>query len=104
MKDLQLLINDEVVDVPIRIDIANGRVQFRKRFIKRPNLSDNSDASDDDRSQRSTSREKRLSNTLNGESIKELTNEQAPKNFWQFAWLFNSKKGDPPQKSAKHVE
>lgn len=30
LKDLQLLINDEVVDVPMRIDITNGRVQFRK--------------------------------------------------------------------------
>ena len=34
LKDLQLLINDEVVDVPIRIDIANGRVQFRKVKIE----------------------------------------------------------------------
>lgn len=30
LKELQLYINDELVDVPIRIDISNGRVQFKK--------------------------------------------------------------------------
>lgn len=57
------------------------------------NISDSSDMSDDDRSQRSTSREKRISGTLKGETLEGLKNEQAPKNFWQFAWLFSSKRG-----------
>jgi phosphatidate phosphatase PAH1 len=30
LKDLQLFINDECTDVPIRIDPSNGRVQFQK--------------------------------------------------------------------------
>jgi len=30
LKELQLLINDEVVDLPMRIDPSNGRVQFQK--------------------------------------------------------------------------
>lgn len=30
LRDLQLIVNDEVIDIPIRIDPANGRVQFQK--------------------------------------------------------------------------
>lgn len=30
LRDLQLIINDEPVDIPIRIDPSNGRVQFQK--------------------------------------------------------------------------
>lgn len=35
LKELQLLINDEVVDLPMRIDPSNGRVQFQKVKIFR---------------------------------------------------------------------
>lgn len=58
-------------------------------------MSDSSDFSDDERSQHSTSREKRMSCGLKGETLEGLKNEQAPKNFWQFAWLFSSKRGEP---------
>lgn len=63
-------------------------------------MSDSSDVSDDERSQRSarssTSKEKLLlpKNIPKSEKIEELKNEQVPKNFWQFAWLFNRKKED----------
>jgi hypothetical protein len=55
-------------------------------------MSDSSDFSDDERSQHSTSREKRMSSSLKGETLEGLKNEQAPKNFWQFAWLFSGKR------------
>lgn len=34
LKDLQFFVNDELVDIPIRIDPTNGRVQFQKVYIK----------------------------------------------------------------------
>jgi phosphatidate phosphatase PAH1 len=30
LKDLQLFVNEELIDVPMRIDNNNGRVQFQK--------------------------------------------------------------------------
>jgi phosphatidate phosphatase PAH1 len=36
LKDLQLFVNDELIDVPMRIDPNNGRVQFQK--VSHPRL------------------------------------------------------------------
>jgi hypothetical protein len=36
--------------------------------------------------------------------MEELKNEQVPKNFWQFAWLFNSKKEPAPPPPARKPE
>lgn len=71
LKELQLLVNDELVDLPMRIDPNNGRVHFQKKYIRKTGpISDSSDISDDDRSQRSASHEKRLSGSnLKGETI-----------------------------------
>lgn len=68
---------------------------FIQKYIRKPGAkSDSSDISDDERSQHSTSREKLISNALKGETLEGLKNEQAPKNFWQFAWLFSNKRGE----------
>ena len=36
--------------------------------------------------------------------MEELKNEQVPKDFWQFAWLFNSKKEPAPPPPARNPE
>ena len=57
-------------------------------------LSDSSDVSEDERSERSRSlsRERKLNHNGKSEKLEDFKNEQAPKNFWQFAWLFNKNK------------
>lgn len=55
LKDLQLFVNEELIDIPMRLDPNNGRVQFQKvtppltqKYVRRTgNISDSSDISDD---------------------------------------------------------
>lgn len=70
-------------------------------------ISDSSDVSDDEYSQKSSTRDSRFYRTplTKAEKFEDLKNEQAPKNFWQFAWLFKeNKKTEPPPNMASKIE
>ena len=55
-------------------------------------MSDSSDYSDDDLSQKSSTLDSRISkNYSKSERLEDYKNEQAPSKFWEFAWLFNKK-------------
>ena len=66
---INLFVNGEFVDIPIKIDSNSGRVLFQKVKLslmksynrKMSNYSDSSDYSDDDLSQKSTGLDSRIS-------------------------------------------
>ena len=61
-------------------------------------VSDSSDVSDDEYSQKSSTIDSRISkNKQKSDKLEEFRNEQAPNKFWQFAWLFNQKKEEQPR-------
>ena len=65
---------------------------MKKYKRKLSSMSDSSDYSDDDLSQKSSTLDSRISkNYSKSERLEDYKNEQAPSKFWEFAWLFNKK-------------